>query len=187
MDRQDFLKTLAEACQKIGWQVHACCRMRNHRKQANWAGRHKSEPGKLAISARFRRQTRLPLKELAARVQFRHIQEHQRPTAPMDAAAWGNRLRTSPTPDMKLNEPCYGLINLLLGLCLWPVQAVEALACGRIDNECLGPAIILNAPGHVAPVGRGRLLVLCCKLRSAEADGQETVRVRSCGCSVIWK
>ena len=25
MDRQDFLKTLAEGCQKTGWQVHAYC------------------------------------------------------------------------------------------------------------------------------------------------------------------
>jgi REP element-mobilizing transposase RayT len=25
VDRQDFLKTLAEACQKTGWQVHAYC------------------------------------------------------------------------------------------------------------------------------------------------------------------
>ena len=30
VDRQDFLKTLAEACQKAGWQVHAYCLMRNH-------------------------------------------------------------------------------------------------------------------------------------------------------------
>ena len=30
VDRQDFLKTLAEACQKTGWQVHAYCLMRNH-------------------------------------------------------------------------------------------------------------------------------------------------------------
>jgi putative transposase len=29
-DRRDFLKTLAEACQKTGWQVHAYCLMRNH-------------------------------------------------------------------------------------------------------------------------------------------------------------
>jgi putative transposase len=28
VDRQDFLKTLAEACQKTGWQVHAYCLMR---------------------------------------------------------------------------------------------------------------------------------------------------------------
>ena len=25
VDRQDFLRTLAEACQKTGWQVHAYC------------------------------------------------------------------------------------------------------------------------------------------------------------------
>jgi REP element-mobilizing transposase RayT len=30
VDRQDFLKTLAEACQKTGWQVHAYCLRRNH-------------------------------------------------------------------------------------------------------------------------------------------------------------
>ena len=29
-DRQDFLKTLAEAGQKTGWQVHAYCLMDNH-------------------------------------------------------------------------------------------------------------------------------------------------------------
>jgi REP element-mobilizing transposase RayT len=30
VDRHDFVKTLAEACQKTGWQVHAYCLMRNH-------------------------------------------------------------------------------------------------------------------------------------------------------------
>jgi REP element-mobilizing transposase RayT len=30
VDRHDFIKTLAEACQKTGWQVHAFCLMRNH-------------------------------------------------------------------------------------------------------------------------------------------------------------
>jgi len=30
VDRQDFLKTLAEACQKTDWQVHAYCLMGNH-------------------------------------------------------------------------------------------------------------------------------------------------------------
>src|SRR3974390_651313 len=30
VDRQDFLKTLAEACQKTAWQVHAYCLMTNH-------------------------------------------------------------------------------------------------------------------------------------------------------------
>ncbi len=30
LDRYDFIKTLAEACQKTDWQVHAFCLMRNH-------------------------------------------------------------------------------------------------------------------------------------------------------------
>ena len=30
VDRHDFLKTLAEACHKTGWQVHAWCLMNNH-------------------------------------------------------------------------------------------------------------------------------------------------------------
>jgi len=30
VDRHDLIKTLAEACQKTGWQVHAWCLMRNH-------------------------------------------------------------------------------------------------------------------------------------------------------------
>ena len=30
VDRHDFLKTLAEACQKTDWRVHAYCLMRNH-------------------------------------------------------------------------------------------------------------------------------------------------------------
>ena len=30
VDRQDFLRTLAEACQKTGFEVHAYCLMRNH-------------------------------------------------------------------------------------------------------------------------------------------------------------
>jgi REP element-mobilizing transposase RayT len=30
VDRHDFIKTLAEACQKTDWQIHAFCLMRNH-------------------------------------------------------------------------------------------------------------------------------------------------------------
>ena len=30
VDRQDFLKTSAEGCQKTGWRVHAYCLMKNH-------------------------------------------------------------------------------------------------------------------------------------------------------------
>ncbi len=29
-DRQTFLRTLREACEKTGWQVHAYCLMENH-------------------------------------------------------------------------------------------------------------------------------------------------------------
>jgi REP element-mobilizing transposase RayT len=30
VDRQDLVKTLAEACEKTGWEIHAYCLMRNH-------------------------------------------------------------------------------------------------------------------------------------------------------------
>jgi len=30
LDRRLFLKTLAEACEKTDWQVHAWCLMKNH-------------------------------------------------------------------------------------------------------------------------------------------------------------
>ena len=30
VDRHDFIRTLAEACQKTTWQVHAYCLMPNH-------------------------------------------------------------------------------------------------------------------------------------------------------------
>jgi hypothetical protein len=30
VDRHDFLKTLAKACHRTGWQVHAYCLMSNH-------------------------------------------------------------------------------------------------------------------------------------------------------------
>ena len=30
VDRQDFLKTLAEGCQKTGWQMHSYCLMKSH-------------------------------------------------------------------------------------------------------------------------------------------------------------
>ena len=29
-DRERFLETLAEACQKTGWQIHAYCLISNH-------------------------------------------------------------------------------------------------------------------------------------------------------------
>ena len=38
VDRQDFLKTLAEACKKAGWQVHAYCLFRNHYRRPRSGG-----------------------------------------------------------------------------------------------------------------------------------------------------
>src|ERR1035441_3659963 len=126
VDRQDFLKTLAEAGQKTGWHIHAYCLMGNHfhlvletpnanlvasmrwflsaytirfgehhsgelhretaEQRANrilseelsrrgWeesdsATRRRSDPGKVAIAARLRKETILPIKWIAARVQI---------------------------------------------------------------------------------------------------------------------
>jgi hypothetical protein len=74
VDRQDFLKTPAEACQKTGWQVHAYClkeeMSRLKSREGDLASRPKNEPGKLVIAARLRRETTLPIKWIAARVQL---------------------------------------------------------------------------------------------------------------------
>ena len=35
VDRHDFIKTLAGACLKTGWQVHAYCLMRSYSKSEN--------------------------------------------------------------------------------------------------------------------------------------------------------
>jgi transcriptional regulator GlxA family with amidase domain len=56
VDRQEFSKTLAEACQKTGWQ------------EADLEAGRKSDPLKLEITARLRRETTLSLKAIAARV-----------------------------------------------------------------------------------------------------------------------
>jgi hypothetical protein len=49
-------RIVAEELGRLGW------------KEAELAGRRKSDPGKLAIAARLRQQTTLPLKDIAARV-----------------------------------------------------------------------------------------------------------------------
>jgi hypothetical protein len=46
-DRQDFIKALAEACQKTAWQ------------DADLASRRKHDPDKLEIAVRLRRETTL--------------------------------------------------------------------------------------------------------------------------------
>jgi hypothetical protein len=56
VDRQDFLKTLAEQLQRQGWQ------------EADLLARRKSDAVKLEIAARLRRETTLSTKAIAARV-----------------------------------------------------------------------------------------------------------------------
>ena len=85
-DRQDFIKTLAEACQKTNWQVHAYCLMPNHYhlvletpepnlvagmawlQEADLLVRPKNDAFKLEIAARLRRETTLSTKAIAGRV-----------------------------------------------------------------------------------------------------------------------
>jgi REP element-mobilizing transposase RayT len=86
VDRQDFIKTLAGACQKANWQVHAYCLMPNHYhlvletpepnlaagmaclQEADLFTRRKNDAIKLEIAARLRRETTLSTKAIGARV-----------------------------------------------------------------------------------------------------------------------
>ena len=80
-DRHDFLKTPAGTCQKAGFQVHACCLMKNRfhlvvqAPQVNLlagmrfeAKRSKSDGAKLALAARLRREATLTLGDIAQRL-----------------------------------------------------------------------------------------------------------------------
>ena len=124
VDRLEFVKTLAGACQQADWQVHTCCLRRNHfhlgvetpkgnlaqgmhwllieqlqeeggganpavpcesaEAKADWViaeelngigwragvleARRKSDPGKVRLAARLRKETVLSAKRIAARV-----------------------------------------------------------------------------------------------------------------------
>jgi len=95
VDRHEFIKTLAEACQQTDWWVQAFCLMKNHYHivietpngnlvagmpwlqstgiQQDTPGealirRPKSDPMKLALAARLRRETALSLKQIAGRL-----------------------------------------------------------------------------------------------------------------------
>ena len=57
VDRLDFIKTLAEACQKTGWQE-------------DLKRRRKNDSAKLDLAARLRRETTLTIKAIAALVQL---------------------------------------------------------------------------------------------------------------------
>jgi len=64
VDRQDFIKTLAETCQKTNWQVHAYCLMPNHYHLVL----ETPEPNLVAGMAWLRRETTLSTKAIAARM-----------------------------------------------------------------------------------------------------------------------
>jgi len=95
VDRHEFIKTLAEACQQTDWWVQAFCLMKNHYHivietpngnlvagmqwlqstgiQQDTPGedlirRPKSDPMKLALAARLRRETTLSIKQIAGRL-----------------------------------------------------------------------------------------------------------------------
>ena len=87
-DRQRFLDTLAEACQKTAWQVHAYCLMKNHfhlviqtpqpnlvdgLKRIGWSeadlrSRRKGEPRKVKLAQELRSGTTMPLAWIAERL-----------------------------------------------------------------------------------------------------------------------
>jgi REP element-mobilizing transposase RayT len=81
VDRQEFVKTLAEACQKADGQVHAYCLLRNHFHLV--VEPPKNDPGKLRLAARLRKEPVLSVKRIAARV---HLGSY--PTANRNLHAW---------------------------------------------------------------------------------------------------
>jgi REP element-mobilizing transposase RayT len=64
VDRQDFIQTLAEACQKTNWQVPAYCLRPKHYHLVLQT----PEPNLVAGMAWLRRETTLSTKAIAARV-----------------------------------------------------------------------------------------------------------------------
>ncbi len=94
VDRQDFLKTLAETCQKAGFEVHAEELKRLGWTEADLPERRKSDPDKLAMAARLRRETTLTVSWIAHRLTLgtrksavmklhRRSKDHQRPRPKM--------------------------------------------------------------------------------------------------------
>jgi hypothetical protein len=75
VDRQDFLKTSPETCQKTGF----------------------NDPGKLSIEARLRRETTLSLKDIAQRVRLGSSR-----SADATLHRWMSRQESQPTPPDEL-------------------------------------------------------------------------------------
>jgi REP element-mobilizing transposase RayT len=64
-DRQSFLRTLDQACQKTGWEVHAFCLMSNHF--------HLVLEGLTGVKAHYRHNRRVGSH---ARTMPRHVEQH---------------------------------------------------------------------------------------------------------------
>jgi REP element-mobilizing transposase RayT len=77
VDRQDFLKTLAETCQKTRFQVHAYCLMRNH---FHLAGVGNNDAAEVDCGASS----------------FGHVQERHQQALPLDEGERQTRRRRSP-------------------------------------------------------------------------------------------
>ncbi len=88
VDRRDFLKTLAEACQKTDWQVHAFCLMRNHYHLVVETPNANLVAGMAWLQSTYT----IRLKWLAA-----------------PKCAHCLRLSSDSTRNMKVSEPCSGL------------------------------------------------------------------------------
>jgi len=79
--------------------------------------RRKSDPGKLALAARVRRETTLPLKAIAA---LAHLGTSKSANARLNEWMHGNPERKPQKSEMlKKNEPIYGLTPLPPGAPGW--------------------------------------------------------------------
>ena len=68
--RQRFLDTLAQACGKTGWKVHAICLMPNHFHLVELGRRAKGDVPKVPIAVRVREETAMTVKWIADRLQM---------------------------------------------------------------------------------------------------------------------
>ena len=69
-DRQRLLDTLAQACGKTGWKVHAICLMPNHFHLVELGRRAKGDVPKVSTAVRVREETAMTVKWIADRLQM---------------------------------------------------------------------------------------------------------------------
>ena len=111
VDRQDCVKTLAEACQKTGFEVHADCLMRNHfhlvveTPDANLVAGMAWLLSAYTIGLNHRHKL------------FGHVQERQQRTSPLGEGEArcrrGHAVRCEHRAPSLKNEPNYGLTPIL--------------------------------------------------------------------------